>query len=94
MATERTVNFEPLIRARRCSGSAPTNPTIVTEVRHFLNLLFLAPFSWGTQGEWLLLPKRAAALSEGTQWCKGGTGKAEDAKLQDAGISPKQCPRK
>ena len=26
--------------------------------------------------------------------CKGGTGKAEDAKLQDAGISPKQCPEK
>ena len=33
-------------------------------------------------------------LSEGTQWCKGGTGKAEDAKLPDAGISPKQCPGK
>jgi len=32
--------------------------------------------------------QRAAALSEGTQWCKGGTGKAEAAKLQDAGISP------
>jgi hypothetical protein len=57
-------------------------------------LLFLAPFSWGTPGQWLLLPKRAAALSEGTQWCKGGTGKAEDAKLPDAGISPKQCPKK
>jgi hypothetical protein len=25
---------------------------------------------------------------------KGGTGKAEAAKLQDAGISPKQCPEK
>jgi len=24
----------------------------------------------------------------------GGTGKAEDAKLQGAGISPKQCPGK
>ena len=23
---------------------------------------------------------------------QGGTGKAEDVKLQDAGISPKQCP--
>jgi hypothetical protein len=42
----------------------------------------------------LLLPRRAAALSEGTQWCKGGTGKAEAAKLQDAGISLKQCPGK
>jgi hypothetical protein len=51
---------------------------------------FSAPFFWGTQKRGLLLPKRAAALWEGTQWCKGGTGKAEDAKLQDAGISPKQ----
>ena len=51
---------------------------------------FSAPFFWGTQKRGLLLPKRAAALWEGTQWCKGGTGKAEDAKLPDAGISPKQ----
>src|SRR6266576_6639270 len=53
-----------------------------------------APFSWGTQGEWLLLPKRVAALWEGTQWCKGGTGKAEAAKLPGAGIGPKLCPGK
>jgi len=26
--------------------------------------------------------------------CKGGTGKAEAAKLLDAGISLKQCPEK
>src|ERR1700687_2529480 len=32
VATERTVNFEPLFRAWRCSGSAPTNPTRVTEL--------------------------------------------------------------
>jgi hypothetical protein len=50
-------------------------------------LFFLAPFFWGIQKRRLLLPKRAAALWEGTQWCKGGTGKAEAAKLQDAGIS-------
>jgi hypothetical protein len=30
----------------------------------------------------------------GNPWCKGGTGKAEAAKLQDAGISPKQWPKK
>jgi hypothetical protein len=30
----------------------------------------------------------------GTHRVKGGTGKAEDAKLPDAGISPKQCPGK
>jgi len=56
---------------------------------------FSAPFFWGTQKRGLLLPERAAALWEGTQWwCKGGTGKAEAAKLPDAGISPKQWPRK
>ena len=44
---------------------------------------FSAPFFWGTQKRGLLLPKRAAALWEGTQWGKGGTGKAEDAKLQE-----------
>ncbi len=55
---------------------------------------FSAPFSWGTRKRGLLLPKRAAALSEGTQWGKGGTGKAEAAKLPDAGISLKQCPGK
>jgi hypothetical protein len=37
---------------------------------------------------------KAAALWEGTQWCKGGTGKAEGAKLPDAGISLKECPEK
>jgi hypothetical protein len=42
---------------------------------------FSAPFFLGH-------PKaRAAALWEGTQRCKGGTGKAEAAKLQDAGSS-------
>ncbi len=55
---------------------------------------FLPPFSWGTQKRGLLLPRGAAALWEGTQWGKGGTGKAEDAKLPDAGISLKQYPEK
>src|SRR5882762_374846 len=41
---------------------------------------FSAPFFGAPRSEWLLLPKRAAALSEGTQWCKGGTWKAEAAK--------------
>ena len=43
MATERTVNFEPLFRAWRCSGSAPTNPTIVTEIRHFVFTFYFLP---------------------------------------------------
>ena len=55
---------------------------------------FSAPFFWGTQKRGLLLPKRAAAFWEGTRWGKGGTGKAEAAKLPDAGISLKQCPEK
>ena len=55
---------------------------------------FSAPFFLGHLKRRLLLPKPAAALWEGTRWCKGGTGKAEAAKLPDAGISLKQCPRK
>jgi hypothetical protein len=52
------------------------------------------PIFLGHPKRGLLLPKRAAALLEGAQWCKGGTGEAEAAKLQDAGISVKQCPEK
>ena len=52
---------------------------------------FSAPFSGAPRSERLLLPRLAAALWEGTQCCKGGTGKAEDAKLLDAGIRLKQC---
>ncbi len=51
---------------------------------------FLPHFSGAPRKQGLLLPRRAAALGEGTRWCKGGTGKAEEAKLQDAGISLKQ----
>ena len=52
---------------------------------------FSAPFFLGHLKRGLLLPKRVAALWEGTLWwCKGGTGKAEDAKLPGAGIGPKQ----
>jgi hypothetical protein len=54
---------------------------------------FSAPFFWGTKKRKLLLPKQAAALWEGTRSGKGGTGKAEAAKLPDAGISLK-CPEK
>ena len=72
-----------------------------SNARHFKNFLLSllgrplsAQFSWAPQKQGLLLAKRVAALSEGTQWGKGGSGKAEDAKLQDAGISPKQWPKK
>jgi hypothetical protein len=30
---------------------------------------FLPHFLGAPKSEWLLLPKQAAALSEGTQWC-------------------------
>jgi hypothetical protein len=56
------------------------------------NVSFFCPIFLGHQKRRLLLPKQEAALWEGTQWCKGGTEKAEAAKLQDAGISLKQCP--
>jgi hypothetical protein len=49
---------------------------------------FSAPFFWGTQ-------KRGRLLYG---WepndVEGGTGKAEEAKLPDAGIILKQCPEK
>jgi hypothetical protein len=52
------------------------------------NISFFCPIFLGH-------PKaKASALWEGTQWGKGGTGKAEAAKLPDAGISLKQCPEK
>src|ERR1700733_5638121 len=44
VATERTVNFVTLPLAWRCSGSAPTKPTIVTELRYMVFLLFLPHF--------------------------------------------------
>ena len=67
VATERTVNFEPLLRAVRCSGSAPTNPMRVTELRYdIFESPFLPHFLGAPKSERLLLPKRAAALWEGT----------------------------
>jgi hypothetical protein len=53
---------------------------------------FSAPFFWAPKSEGCCFQSEVAALWEGTQWCKGGTGEAEAAKLQDAGISLKQCP--
>ncbi len=63
-------------------------------------LLFLAPFSWGTQKREAAAPKANGCFLGGTQETfgtvsgdlLGGTGKAEDAKLPGAGIGPKQCP--
>jgi hypothetical protein len=59
-----------------------------------LILLPFSPIFLAQKSEWLVLPKRVAAFWECPKEVKGGTRKAEDVKLQDAGISPKQCPRK
>jgi len=50
-------------------------------------LLFLAPFSWGTQKREAAAPK-ASGCFMGGDLCRrsGGTGKAEAAKLPGAGI--------
>src|SRR5271165_4614947 len=94
VATERTVNFAPLFRVCRWSGSAPTNPTRVTELRYdIFDSPFFAPFPWGTRKARASAPKASGCFMGGTHDVWRGTGKAEDAKLPGAGISPKQCPR-
>ena len=55
---------------------------------------FSAPFSWGTQKRVAAASKASGCFMGGAHRVKGGTGKAEDVKLPDAGISPKQCPGK
>ena len=57
--------------------------------------LLFCPISLGhPRAERMLLPRRVAAFREGPKNHRGGTGKAEDAKLPGAGIIPKPCPRK
>jgi hypothetical protein len=80
-----------IVSKTRLARPIPTN----YQIRHDLNLLFLAPFSWGHpkasgfcfQSERLLYGREPRAV-------KGGTGKAEAVKLPDAGISPKQWRKK
>jgi hypothetical protein len=55
---------------------------------------FSAPFFWGTQSECFCFQSERLPYGREPKWCKGGTWKAEAAKLPDAGISPKQCPEK
>jgi hypothetical protein len=60
------------------------------------------PCNWGTRKRVDTAPKASGCFLGGTQEIfgavsedlLGGTGKAEDAKLQSAGIIPKQCPGK
>jgi hypothetical protein len=58
---------------------------------------FSAPFFWGTQKRRLLLSKASGCFMGGNPMVvavRDATGKAEAAKLPDAGISLKQCPGK
>ena len=61
---------------------------------HDLILLFLPHFLGAPEGGVDTAPKASGCILGGNQSCKGGTGKAEDAKLPGAGIIPKPCPRK
>jgi hypothetical protein len=53
-----------------------------------------APFFWGTKSEGFCFKSERLLYGREPNGCKGGTGKAEAAKLPDAGISVKQCPEK
>jgi len=87
-------------------GSSPTRtckPQCSVLDRTFFDLpVFLAPFSWGTQKREAAAPKASGCFVGGKQEIfgavskdlLGGAGKAEAAKLPDAGISLKQCPGK
>src|ERR1700679_2053196 len=91
VATERTVKFVPLPLAWRCSGSAPTNPTSVTELR-YMSFSFFCPILLRHPKRGLLLARRAAAFREGPNDFGEEPGKAEDGKPPGAGIRPKPCP--
>jgi len=57
-------------------------------------LLFLAPFSWGTQKREAAAPKASGCFMGGTCDVREGAVKAEPAKLPGAGIWPEAVPRK
>ena len=80
---------------RTSAGELQPRPIPLNIDKTCFFLLFLAPFSRGHpkasgfcfQSERVLYGREPNAF-------EGGTGKAEAAKLQDAGISPKQCLKK
>jgi hypothetical protein len=95
VATDRTVNFVPLLRAWRCSGSAPTNP--IKEIEFKLgheNVSFFCPIFLDPQKREAAAPKASGVLYGRDLWCLGGTEKAETAKLPGAGIWPEAVPGK
>src|SRR5277367_3426053 len=93
VASESTVNFMPLPFACRCSGSAPRNPTSVTELR-YMSFSFFCPIFLRHPEARAAAPKASGCIPGGNRRFSGGTGKAEDAKLPGAGIRPKPCPGK
>ncbi len=76
---------------RASSTLVPALASCAVPMPHFLGAL---------EGEGILLPTRSAEFWEGASDgsshsdSRGGTGKAEDAKLRGAGIIPKRCLRK
>ena len=54
------------------------------------NVSFFCPIFLGHPKARAAASKASGCFMGGTQWCKGGAGKAEAAKLQDAGISLKR----
>ena len=55
---------------------------------------FSAPFSGAPKSEGFCFQGEQLLYGREHDGVEGGTGKAEAAKLQDAGISLKQCPEK
>jgi len=55
---------------------------------------FSAPFSGAPKSEGFCFQSERLLYGREPISVEGGTGKAEAAKLQDAGISLKQCPEK
>jgi hypothetical protein len=55
---------------------------------------FSAPFSGAPKSEGCCFQSERLLYGREPNGVEGGTGKAEAAKLQDAGISLKQCPEK
>ena len=55
---------------------------------------FSAPFSGASKSEGFCFQSERLLYRREPNGVEGGTGKAEAAKLPDAGISPKQWPRK
>jgi hypothetical protein len=55
---------------------------------------FSAPFSGAPKSEGFCFQSERLLYRREPNGVEGGTGKAEAVKLQDAGISLKQCPEK